>query len=271
MGTKTHVTLPGAGPPRRAARLRCLLALLRERHEATPAELAAHLGVSGATVRRDLADLEQRMLVHRTHGRVRVVDAEHHELPVTLRDGQFRDAKRRIATYAATLVPPGRHGVAINGGSTAAEVARALGSHAGLTAMTNSLSTALQLAARPQLRVVVNGGWLRQQSHELVGPLAEAAFSSTRFGTALLGADGVSASVGATTHDETEARVNRQMVLHADRVVIVADGSKVGRITDASFAAAGELHDLVTDATAPPGEVLRLRGLGVRVHVVAAG
>lgn len=266
-----HPTVPGTAGARRASRLLMLLSLLRDQDRTTPSELALRLGVSGATVRRDLADLEQQGLLRRSHGRVWGAATTPTELPVALRDGQFREAKRRIARLAATLVPAGPAGVAINGGSTAAEVAVALGGHSGLTVMTNSLSTAVRLAAHPRLRVVMNGGWLRPLSHELVGPEAEAAFASTRFRIALLGVDGVSAAAGATTHDATEARVNRQMVLHADRVVVVADGSKVGRVTRAGFAAPGEVHDLVTDPTASDPEVRQLRALGVVVHIVPCG
>ena len=73
-----------------------------------------------------------------------------------------------------------------------------------------------------------------------------------------------------TTHDESEARSNRAMLQRADRVVVVADGSKLGRTTAARMAEATEISDLVTDDTASPDELAALTRLGVHVHVVPA-
>ncbi|WP_299954110.1 DeoR/GlpR family DNA-binding transcription regulator [uncultured Modestobacter sp.] len=269
VGSLRGVRLPHATTTRRATRLLALLTLLDESEEAVPADLASALGVSGATVRRDLAELEAQCLVVRTHGRAHRVESSV-DVPVALKDTRFREAKRRIAVRAAALIPPGRHGVALNGGSTTAEVARTLAERDGLTIVTNSLTTAVQLSSRPGLRVIVNGGWLRPHSAELVGPLTEGTFAAMEVEFALLGIDGVSAAAGATTHDDTEARANREMILHAQRVVVVADGSKVGRVTSARVADVAEVHDLVTDTTADPGELARIRDAGVRVHLVDA-
>jgi DeoR family transcriptional regulator of aga operon len=110
---------------------------------------------------------------------------------------------------------------------------------------------------------------VRPNSLEAVGPLSEAAFNSVHVATAVLGADGVSADDGVTTHDDTEARTNRAMVQHAQRVIVAADGSKVARSMAARMAELTEVHDFVTDASADPAELERIRTAGVRVHIVS--
>ena len=102
--------------------------------------------------------------------------------------------------------------------------------------MTNALTTAMEIASRPNLKVIMTGGVVRSNSFEAVGVIAEHTFNAINVGTAILGTDGISAAGGATTHDETEARTNNAMVSHAQRVVVVADGSKVGRVTLAKMA-----------------------------------
>jgi DeoR family transcriptional regulator of aga operon len=87
-------------------------------------------------------------------------------------------------------------------------------------------------------------------------------------GTAILGADGISAATGVTTHDETEARTNLAMVTKAQRTVVVADGSKVGAVALAQVADIEKVEMLITDSTADPAELDRLRGAGVEVVVV---
>ena len=81
----------------------------------------------------------------------------------------------------------------------------------------------------------------------------------------MLGADGISAASGVTTHDETEARTNQAMVAKAQRTVVVADGSKVGRIALAQMATIGQVAMLITDSSADGAELDRLRRAGVEV------
>ena len=107
-------------------------------------------------------------------------------------------------------------------------------------------------------------------SLELVGALAESTFNAVNVGTAILGTDGISASAGVTTHDETEARTNHAMVIKAQRAVVVADGSKVGRVAFAQLAEIHEVAMLITDSTADPAELQRIRDAGVEVVIVDA-
>ena len=194
-----------AASGKRSRRMLAILDLLTEREEVSLAEFSQALGVSPATVRRDLADLDYQRLLRRTHGGATVITART-ELPVALRDTQFLDAKRMIAREMARLIPPERHAVALSGGSTTAQVVRALSNHRDLTIITNSLTIATLVTSYPRLKVIMTGGSLRPQSLELVGVLAENTFNAIKVGTAILGTDGITAAGGVTTHDETEAR-----------------------------------------------------------------
>jgi DeoR family transcriptional regulator of aga operon len=268
--TAARADVRHAASGKRSRRMVAILDLLGQRGSVSLAEVSRELGISPATVRRDLADLEYQRLLLRTHGGATVIDSRS-ELPVALRDSQSPDAKRAIAQYAASLVPTERHAVALSGGSTTSYVARALSNHRDLTIITNSLTIAGLVTSHPQLKVIMTGGLLRPQSLELVGVLAENTFKAINVGTAILGTDGISASGGVTTHDETEARTNSAMVTHAQRVIVVADGSKLGRLTLAKVADVSEIDLLVTDDGADPEEVDRLRAAGVEVAVVAIG
>lgn len=262
LGDETHHV-----STRRSDRMRTILATLQQRETASLHELATDLKVSSATVRRDLADLEDRGLLVRTHGGARQLELTT-EIPVQLRDSQFRESKQRIARHVLTMIPSGRYAVAVSGGTTTEEVARALGSRADLTVVTNSLSIAIACAARPRLKVIITGGVVRPSSFEAIGSLAENTFHAVNVGTAILGTDGISAAGGATTHDETEARTNNAMVSTAQRVIVVADGSKVGRITLAQMASLDQISDLVTDFSADADELALISASGVRVHQV---
>lgn len=262
----TNVLGVEAGSRKRSRRFVQILDLVAERGEVSLAELADTLGISPATARRDLADLADQHLVQRTHGGVMALD-QGSELPVELRDTKFQEAKQAIARAVARRIPHERHAVALSGGTTTARVAVELTRHPLLTIVTNSLTIAELAHTHPALRVVVTGGLLRPQSLELVGTLAERTFGALNVGTAILGADGIAASAGVTTYDEIEARTNRAMVGSAERTIVVADGSKVGRLTLAQMVSLEEVDTLVTDASADPGELERIRAAGVEVVV----
>ncbi|TPW72787.1 DeoR/GlpR family DNA-binding transcription regulator [Schumannella sp. 10F1B-5-1] len=259
-----------AASGKRSRRMLAILELLAERESVELETLADELKVSPATARRDLADLADQRLLLRTHGGARLLESRT-EVPVSLRDSRNQEAKRAIAATVAGLVPKQRYAVALSGGTTTASVARALANHGELTIVTNSLTIAQLVTTHPQLKVIMTGGALRHESLELVGVLAENTFKAINLGMAILGADGVSAAGGITTHDETEARTNTAMVQHAQRVIVVADGSKLGRAALAPVATIDEVDLLITDDSADEDAVAALRAAGLDVRIVAAG
>ena len=255
---------------RRRDRMRAVLNLLQESGEVRVDDLVDQLGVSPATLRRDLTQLADRGLVTRSYGRVG--PSEHlKEIPVGMRGSEASDAKRAIARFAARLVDTGPQAIAVSGGTTTRELVRALGDREGLTVLTNAVTIALEASRSPRVKTILTGGTLRATSLEAVGPLAEAAFSALNVATAFLGTDGISADGGVTTHDDTEARTNGTMVSHAGRVVVVCDGSKVGRRTMARMADIGDVAVLVTDEQAPEEALAAIRDAGVEVYVVGPG
>ena len=253
---------------KRTDRMRQVLSILRERGQVSVTDLCDQLGGSPATLRRDLAGLEEQGLLTRTHGGARALDATDSEIPVRLRDHRLVAIKRRIAQRAAALVPSGPQSVALNGGVTTGEVARCLRGRPHLTIVTNCLTTAADCAVDAHMKVFVTGGYVRANSMEAVGPLCEHAFNSIAVGTAILGVDGMSATSGATTYDETEGRAAQAMAVNAAKVVVAVDGSKVGKVTFTKIVGLDQIDDLVTDSSADPDQLERISAAGVKVHVI---
>jgi DeoR family transcriptional regulator of aga operon len=254
----------------RAERLSELLRVLADTGELHVGALSARFGVSSATLRRDLAKLAEQRLLTRTHGGARP-RGHTNEVPPPYRESRSRDAKRAIVHAAIRTLPAGPHVIALTGGSTTSEFARELPGRADLTVVTNALNIAMDLALHPRLKLVVVGGVARPQSYELVGPWAEHVLASISIGTAFVGVDGIDATAGITTHDENEARTNRAMLGRARQVVVLADGSKLGRTTLARMGDIQDVHEVITDSSAAPGAVAAIRRAGVRVTVVEVG
>ncbi len=255
---------------KRSERMVELLARLNSQGELALSDLAKGLKASEATIRRDVAVLSEQGLLIRTHGGARPISGLT-ELPFSLRDGRNRAAKQMIAKYAAGLVTPGRHAMALTGGTTTTEVLRALEPRRDLTIITNSITIALEAAQQGQTRVLIAGGVLRTSSMELVGSLTETTFKQVNVATAFVGTDGISAAGGITTHDDVEARTNHTMIEQAQRVIVVADSTKIGRKTFSKLADLSEVDMLITDDGADRTELAAIERAGVEIVLVPQG
>jgi len=251
---------------RQNERLAAILDELASDRAVVVAELASRLGVSTATVRRDLELLQDQRLLTRTHGGA-VAQGVLYELPLRYKSARRHEEKQRIAKVAADRVADGGT-VGLTGGTTCTEVARALVDRDGLTVVTNALNIASELAIRPNLRLVVTGGTARPESYELVGPIAEQALDALRLDIALIGVDGIDAHHGCTTHHEVEAHTNATLISRARRVVVVADSSKVGAAAFVRICPVERVDELITDPGANIRALRALRDAGLEVTVV---
>lgn len=227
-------------------------------------DLAEALGVSGATIRRDLQTLSRDQLLVRTHGGAVAREATD-ELPAQAKAARRHPEKRRIGRAAAELVEDGEV-IGMTGGSTAMELARALAERQDITIVTNAIDIAAELVGRAGIRLVVIGGIVRQ-SAEAVGPAAEAMLAQYHLDIAFIGVDGLSEE-GCTTYDEMEAQTDVAFLRRARRTVVIADSSKLGKVTFAHISPISEVTDVVTNQDADPAEVATLRRAGVRVVIV---
>jgi DeoR family transcriptional regulator, aga operon transcriptional repressor len=249
---------------RQSDRLDTILTRLSENGSVAVTGLAQDLGVSMATIRRDLELLESQRLLSRTHGGA-VSHGVLYELPLRYRSGRHEAEKHRIATAAAERLGEARV-VGLTGGTTTTEVARRIAGRT-LTVVTNALNIAAELAVRPNLKLVVTGGVARPESYELVGPLADSTLDVLNIDVVFVGVDGASRA-GMTTHHEVEAHTDQRMIQRAHRVVVVCDASKIGRSALAVICQARDVDELITDSTADPAALDELRAAGMRVITV---
>jgi DeoR/GlpR family transcriptional regulator of sugar metabolism len=251
-----------------------LLELLAADGQLQVERAATVLGVSAATVRRDLDELARQQMLTRIRGGA-VAQGVTYDLPLRYKSERHPSEKQRIAAVAAGLVKPGQI-AGLNGGTTTTEVARALATRAdlnsrapapALTVVTNALNIATELAVRQHIKIVTTGGVARPQSYELTGPLATGVLEQVVLDIAILGVDGIDAAAGATAHHEGEASINRLMAQRASRVVIAADSSKVGRRAFARICTAREVDVLVTDAGIAAADAAKLEEAGVDIEI----
>jgi DeoR family transcriptional regulator, fructose operon transcriptional repressor len=229
--------------PRRRQRLR---SIVESRRAARLDELSLALGVSQATVRRDLDELEAEGRVRRVHGGVVAVDERPGEPHFDVKAAEAAEQKERIAARAVSLLKPDDT-VYLDSGSTVLAAARLLRGWDRLTVVTNSLPAIVELAGRGP-RLIVVGGEFRDTSQALVGPLSQPLLESVHVDRAFIGSYAVSLEDGMTTTDPAEAFTKKLVLERATQVVLLADSRKMG---ERSFVHAGRIEAvdvLVTDA-----------------------
>lgn len=230
------------------------------------AQLSKEFHVAPATIRRDLAMLEGQRLLVRTHGGA-MAHTVSYELPLRYKGVRKAEEKQRIAHEAIARVKEGM-AVGLTGGTTTTEVARVLADRQGLTIVTNALNIATELAVRPNLKLVVTGGVARSSSYELSGPITEASLTGLNLDLMFVGVDGISGRGGCTTHQDVEAHSNGAMIQRAEKVIVVADGSKIGRVAFARICELSEVDELITDESADPELLRELKDAGLYTMLV---
>ncbi|MEA5118682.1 MAG: DeoR/GlpR family DNA-binding transcription regulator, partial [Propionicimonas sp.] len=197
-----------------------------------------------------------------------------YDLP--LRYNAERNVSQKTAIAAAASARVADHSVvAITGGTTTTEVARALALRSeqdasgqpALTIVTNAINIANELTVRANIRLVVLGGVVRPQSYESTGHLAELTLGEIAIDEAIIGGNAVDSRHGLYCHNASEAAIARAIQARAIRTTIVADASKLGAHAFARICGAEQITTLVTDWRAPRDWVAEFEEAGAEVVI----
>jgi DeoR/GlpR family transcriptional regulator of sugar metabolism len=252
-----------------AQRLERIRSYLETRRVARSVELCDLLRVSEATIRRDLETLEARGLLERTHGGAIWTHRLAHEPAYSLSAEVHPAEKRAIGRAAAALVAEGET-VFINSGTTTTEVMRSLAAREDLkrlTLVTTNLTGTLEVR-RPGFDVILLGGHFRPQSNAVVGSFARRSLGRIYATRSFIGVDGISLKAGITTPIGAEAEIARQMVERTHGpVVVVADHSKWGVVSNFEIASIRDVAVLVSDGRLPRRARRELGQQGIKVVI----
>jgi DeoR family transcriptional regulator of aga operon len=258
----------------RRSRLNAVLDAITEAGHADVDALARKLLVSPSTIRRDLSFLAEQQLLSRTHGGA-VATTVNYDLPVRYRRTSISSEKVRIGLAAARLIPDGAV-VALSGGTTTTQVARALAGDElegsdqpkQVTIVTNAINIASEMTVRRRIKLIVTGGVSRLHSFELTGPLAYAALAQFDLDVAVLSVSALDPDWGAKVADEDEAGINRMMAERASTVIIAADSSKVSGRAFARVCPLADIDYVVSGAGMDPVAADKIRAAGVQLILV---
>jgi DeoR family fructose operon transcriptional repressor len=258
------------GPPARhgdhrvpfsSQRRQVIVRTLRSSGRVDAAEVAAHLGVTNETVRKDLISLERQGLLRRVHGGAVPIEELSFEPDVSVRT-ELAAEKQRIAKAALAHLPGGGS-VLLDAGSTTSRLADLFPGDRALTVFTNTLPIALRLLGHPNLTVHTLGGRVRRPTSAEVGPWADGSLRELNVDVAFLGTNGISVERGLTTPDPAEAATKQLMLSAARRRILLADHSKVGLVSLCKHGEVSDIDLLVTDSGLPGDQHDELAAAGL--------
>ena len=228
--------------------------------------LAHKLGVSVATIRRDLTMLENTGAVLRTHGGATIPQQRGADQAFALREQIDRDGKRFIARAALELVADDQT-LFMNDGSTVLALADELvASDMTLTVVTTGVNIASALSENPNITTYLAGGLVRHRTLATSGDFVEQMLSTINADTAFIAAEGFSVDEGLTHSYEADAKIARTMHLKTRQTIALATAGKLGRCDRITGIPASEIDVLITDCQKQQ-TVRSIRGLGISVII----
>jgi len=245
-----------------------IVELVDREGKATVEQICALFSVSPATARSDLRELDSAAALKRTHGGAISNRKVGHELATLDKEDRNLNCKKAIARRARALIEPGDI-IALDSGTTVYEFAKLLGGIENLTVVTNDLKTALWLEDNTQVKIVLAGGIVRRQFHCTTGQYAVSCIKDLHADKLFLAANGVDLKRGVSTHNMAMAAIKQAYIGMADKVVLLADSSKLGTSAFVSFAPLKDIRTLITDSRADGAFVAAAQARGV--DIIRAG
>lgn len=238
--------------------------IVDEQGQVSVGQLADQLGVSQVTVRSDLEQLERNHVLKRIRGGA-ISHNKQTEKPFDITVAENTTEKMLIASEACKLITE-HQTLMLDVGTTTTQLATQLANtFKHLTIITNALNIAMYLETHSSFTVIVSGGTLRRMQHSLVNPYGTEILKKLHVDVLFLGCNGVTVENGVTNSNLQEAEIKSLMVDMAQRVIVLADHSKIGVDSTAQCAHLSKVDTLITDHQADAQTLNSLTKQGVQV------
>ncbi len=209
--------------------------------------LSKEFKVSEVTIRNDLDQLEnKRLLIRARGGAMKLIGRVGVDYEISEKDKIHFEEKKLIGKKAASLVSDSEI-ILVDSGTTTAEMVKHLDHLKDITVITNAINIAVLLMNKPNINLIMPGGFMRKNSQSLVGPMAEKSLRNFNVDKAFIGVDGLDTKHGLYTPNIEEAHLNELMIEVSSQVILLTDSSKFGKKSFAFICGMETIDSVVTD------------------------
>lgn len=235
-------------------------------------DLAQEFDLSKPSIRLDLAELESRGLIERTHGGAILRDVISNRYiavknNLELRKEIYKEEKQRIGRAVIDLIHDG-DSIMIDGGSSAYYVVKNIGVRRGLTLITSTLSLLPLMLAIPDAKIYLTGGLLHREFEDLIGEISVSTLRRFKPNFAIFGIDAISMEAGFFSTESSTSEIKKQMLASGAQTIVVADSSKFDNVSLCHVANLEDVDYLVTDKNVPQEYVKRFQDTKVKLIAV---
>ena len=229
-------------------------------------DLASELSVSQSTIRKDLAVLEQRGLLRRTHGGATNVQDFTYDLNSFYRNREVMNIaeKQRIGQLAAKRIQQDQV-VAFSSGTTPLQVAYYIPKELAFTAITNDIEIVRALASYKNVDVFVPGGFLKLSRKALIASDAASRLQGFEIDQVFLTVTGFDLKRGVTAGHISNVVYMRELIARSKQCVVVADSSKLHNPPQIVICGWKEIDVWITDKAAPNDIIQAVGAHGVSI------
>lgn len=222
-----------------------ILDIIKSRKYCTVNFLSGQLFVAPITIRRDLTEMESAGLITRCYGGATVPEYENREVPFEIRNRNNFSTKEKLAKKASKLICKGDV-VFLDASSTVSHITEYLSSEQNLTVITNSTLVAEKLKEK-HIRCYLTGGMPVENSHALVGSIAEQTLSELYANICFFSAQGIDEEGVISDQSEAESSLRRLMIKNSKKRYFLFDGGKYGKRFAFKICSAKDISDIITD------------------------
>lgn len=212
-------------------------------------DLAADMGVSLETIRRDIRPLVEGGELVKWHGAVGLAAAMT-EAPFERRMRENEAEKRQVARHVAGMISDG-DSVMMDTGTTTSILARELVARRGLTIVTNSSDVARTLATVNANRVYMAGGELHGDNGAAFGRSAIEFIANFKVRFAVISISAIDAEMGLMDYSLAEAEFARAVLGCGQQRLVISDHSKFARTALVKVCDFADIDMLVSDQKPP--------------------
>ncbi|MEG2575781.1 MAG: DeoR/GlpR family DNA-binding transcription regulator, partial [Christensenella sp.] len=210
-------------------------------------ELAEEFDASEMTIHRDLDFLESKgLLIKKRGGAIASSFSETFQIRSTKNLSQ----KQYIARKVYELIDE-YDILALDGSTTAIEVAKMLRNGKSVTVFTNSILILSELQNVQNVDLYCIGSSYSREMVHFVGADVEEQIKNLNFSKCIFGVAGISADLMMSDAYPQLASIKSKFIASSEIAIAAADGSKFGKLGVKNFAAMDDISYLVTDTGVP--------------------
>ena len=252
-----------------------ILDILTEEQFASVHVLSSQLGASEATIRRDITKMAANGQLTKIRGGAEGISENtgrskrsRVQSSIFYADKEIHASNKRLIAERAVELCEDDEAIIINGGSTTYMMGEFLVDRR-LSILTNSFVLAQYITENGTNQLTVPGGEIYRKQGIILSAFENDTIQHYHGSKMFTGTPGISAQ-GVTESDPLLIRAEHKLKKQSDKLIVLADSSKLGKRANFIFTPLSDVDTLITDSNADPEIVRQFEAQGVEVIMVAA-